>query len=81
MRPLDAHLMLRRHWQPALKRAHLEPGTVHDLRHTYASWLRQAGVDLEVVQRLLGHATILTTQRYTHFGADAHRTARDALDG
>jgi integrase len=37
---------------------------IHTLRHTYASWLRQAGLGLDEVQPLLGHATIAQTQVY-----------------
>ena len=45
--------------------------TVHDLRHTYATRARQAGVDVEVLQKLLGHTQVSTTlDIYTHVSED-----------
>jgi site-specific recombinase XerD len=44
---------------------------VHDLRHTYASWLTADGVPQRVVQQLLGHASSRTTERYQHLAPDA----------
>jgi integrase len=38
----------------------------HDLRHSHASWLLAGGADLQVVKERLGHASIMTTQRYLH---------------
>uniref|UniRef100_UPI003D8A116C tyrosine-type recombinase/integrase n=1 Tax=Gordonia sp. B7-2 TaxID=3420932 RepID=UPI003D8A116C len=52
---------------------------VHDLRHTYASWLVQRGVAVQQVQRLLGHGSIATTERYARLSDSGWDAVRDAL--
>jgi site-specific recombinase XerD len=54
--------------------------TFHDLRHTFASRLVMAGVDLPTVQNLLGHKTIAMTLRYTHLSSDHKQRAVNALE-
>lgn len=51
----------------------------HDCRHDAATALRRAGVGLDVVQRVLGHANISMTTRYAHVGDDAAHAAIAAL--
>jgi integrase len=71
-------------WTPALVRAQAaglpKKPRVHDLRHTNASWLIQAGVPLTVIQRHLGHESIQTTSdRYGHLDRRSSRVVADVV--
>ncbi|MGA7983478.1 MAG: tyrosine-type recombinase/integrase [Chromatiaceae bacterium] len=54
--------------------------TVHDLRHTCAAWLVSSGAPLTEIRDLLGHSTILVTERYAHLAADNLRTTVARFD-
>lgn len=79
--PLNGRNFSRRVLEPALKRAGLEHRgmTLHDLRHTYASWLAQSGIPLERIAELLGHSSITTTQIYAHLMPAKHDDIAAAL--
>jgi integrase len=47
----------------------------HTLRHTYASWLVEDGTDLYIVKELMGHSSMVVTQRYSHLKQDNLRKA------
>lgn len=52
----------------------------HSLRHTYASWLVQAGTDLYTVKSLLGHSSIQLTERYSHLRQEGLQQAVKEFD-
>jgi integrase len=80
----DGHIPRRwfreRVWLPALTAANIDVHVrTHDLRHAHASWLLAGGADLQTVKERLGHASIMTTEKYLHTLPDADETALDAL--
>ncbi len=57
---------VRKSFESALRVAGIEDFRFHDLRHTFASNLVMAGVDLTIVGEILGHKSIAMTKRYSH---------------
>jgi len=64
-------------WTRIRKRAGLTEFRLHDLRHSFASFLVNKGVSIYIVQGLLGHANVRATQRYAHL---ANETLSDAAE-
>jgi integrase len=64
-------------WKRIRSAVGLEDLRLHDLRHSYASTLVNAGVSIYEIQKLLGHSNIATTQRYAHLASERlHETVK-----
>lgn len=66
-------------WARIRERAGLDDVRLHDLRHSFASFLVNKGVSLYVVQGLLGHLHARTTQRYAHLSQETLSGAADLI--
>ena len=74
--PIDLHNATARHILPACKKLKLPNIGWHDLRHTYTTWGRRAGVPVEAMRDQLGHASaMLTLDVYSHAGDDPKKAA------
>ena len=70
---------LRARFVDARTKAKLPHVRWHDLRHTYASWIVQAGQPLTAVRDLLGHSSLAVTNRYAHLAPAHLQLAVDSL--
>jgi integrase/recombinase XerD len=78
--PLDTSTV-RKAWGRICRKADVKGYGVHSLRHTAATRLLERGIDLESVQRLLGHASVSTTARYTVRGSEELRRDMERAGG
>ena len=67
------------YWKEVRDELNLADVRIHDLRHTFASFLVNAGHTLYEAQKMLGHADPRTTMRYAHLGQDALVTAAETV--
>ncbi|NUU15807.1 tyrosine-type recombinase/integrase [Cellulomonas humilata] len=79
--PLSRATFNTRYWRPAVQRSGVDFNVrMHDLRHAHASWLLAGGADLKSVMERMGHAQIMTTQKYLHTLPDADDKALAAFE-
>jgi integrase len=74
------YLDVKRSFGTACRRAGIRDFHFHDLRHTFASHLVMAGVDITTVSRLLGHKSLTMTLRYSHLAPNHLQSAVGVLD-
>lgn len=70
---------IKKAFKSLIERAEIADFRFHDLRHTVATRMVESGVDLLVVQEILGHANIQTTMRYAHPVPERKKNAIDML--
>ena len=70
---------IKRSFASAVEQSGLTDFTFHDLRHTCAAWLVQAGVPLRTAAEILRHKDIRTTMRYAHLAPENLHSAVDTL--
>ena len=62
-----------------MKKAGLDNVSIHDLRHSFASFGAGAGLSLPMLGKMLGHTQAQTTARYAHLAADPVKRAVDSV--
>ena len=70
---------IRKAWIAVLKAAAVDGFRSHDLRHTFASKLVMASVDVNTVRQLLGHKSLARTLRYAHLAPEHKAAAVETL--
>jgi integrase len=71
---------VRKAFDAACKTAGIENFHVHDLRHTFAAWMVQAGVDIRQVADIMRHKDITTTMIYAHLAPESGRAAVERME-
>jgi integrase len=69
---------IKRAWQEARTLAGLDDLHLHDLRHSAASFMINAGIDLYTVGKMIGHVSVASTTRYSHLANDTLMAAAEA---
>ena len=83
----DTPFNFEKHWRKAIKESGIDVGSgkdkfvFHSLRHTAASTLVNAGIDLYVTGEILGHKSLASTQRYAHLNKERKALAADKAFG
>jgi len=78
--PICESTAQRVYYQARTKAGIAKGGGIHTLRHSFATHLIEAGVDVTIVQQLLGHRSVLTTMRYVHVSRKLIGATRSPLD-
>ncbi len=71
---------IKKGFHTALRKAGIHDFRFHDIRHTFASQLVMAGIDITSVKELLGHKSLTMTMRYSHLSPGHKRKAVHVLD-